>query len=206
MRAFLYLLHRIPWHFLDVKDQVNSDESVLIDVLRPIFNLDKNPNAKIVNHTTYNIQKRRQLVENNSKNKWSVAKKSSTTSKKGSPKKRVTRVLLTESKVVLLENNKNCVEFMANRKDNISSIAESIKKLPVGPCKIEIFSNDRNDSRTYINAQPRSIRAVNRTVSDYFNAVDPANGNIPKWQLIQEEMNNKKKIIETITVRVSKVK
>jgi hypothetical protein len=195
-----------PGTFLDVKDQVNSDESVLIDVLRPIFNLDKNPNAKIVNHTTYNIQKRRQLVENNSKNKWSVAKKSSTTSKKGSPKKRATRVLLTESTVELLENNKNCVEFTVNRKDNISSIAESIKKLPVGPCKIEIFSNDRNDSRTYINTKSRSIRAVNRTVSDYFNAVDPANGNIPKWQLIQEEMNNKKKIIETITVRVSKVK
>jgi hypothetical protein len=113
---------------------------------------------------------------------------------------------LTKSTADLIENNKDCVEFTVNKKDTISAIAQSIKKLPVGPCRIEIFSKDKNDSRTYINGKPRSIRTNNRTVSEYFNAVDPANGNIPKWQLIQEEMNNKKKIIETITVRVYKVK
>ncbi len=205
--TYFYIYYiEYPGTFSQVKDQVNSDESVLIDVLRPIFNLDKNPNAKIVNHTTYNIQKRRQLVENNSKNKWCVGKKSITASKKSSSKKKESPSLLTKSTADLIENNKNCVEFTVNKKDTISAIAQSIKKLPVGPCRIEIFSKDKNDSRTYINGKTRSIRTTNRTVSEYFNAVDPTNGNIPKWQLIQEEMNNKKKIIETITVRVCKVK
>ena len=205
--TYFYIYYiEYPGTFSQVKDQVNSDESVLIDVLRPIFNLDKNPNAKIVNHTTYNIQKRRQLVENNSKNKWCVGKKSITASKKSSSKKQASPILLTKSTADLIENNKNCVEFTVNKKDTISAIAQSIKKLPVGPCRIEIFSKDKNDSRIYINGKPRSIRTTNRTVSEYFNAVDPTNGNIPKWQLIQEEMNNKKKIIETITVRVCKVK
>lgn len=66
---YIYYLE-YPGTFLQVKDVVNSDESLIIDILRPIFNLDENPNKDIVGHITNQIQQRRQMVNNSSKAKW----------------------------------------------------------------------------------------------------------------------------------------
>ena len=43
---------------------------------------------------------------------------------------------------------------------------------------------------------------MNRTVGEYFIAPDTNNGNIPKCQIVQNEMNTPNNIIEEITVRV----
>jgi hypothetical protein len=107
--------------------------------------------------------------------------------------------MITSSKI---SNNKNCVEFKVTRNQNIVTVANGVPNLPVGRCTIELFYNNRADVRFYINGRIRNIRTVGRTVGQYFSAPDTNNGNISKWQIVQNEMNTPNKIIEEITVRV----
>ena len=97
---------------------------------------------------------------------------------------------------------KNCVEFKVTRNQNLVTIADAILNLPVGPCSIELFYNNKTDIRLYINGRIRNIRIIDRTVSSFFIAPDTANDKIPKWQIVQNEMNTLNNIIEEITVRV----
>lgn len=185
-----------PGTFAQVKDIVNNDESILINLIRPIFNLDKNPNALNSMNITNQIKKRRQLVENNSKKRWCNEK----------PKAKTKNMI---SKPIKLQNSnskgtdyENCIEFQLARNQNIATIANGISNLHVGPCSIELFYKNSNDVRLYINNGKRNIRTKNRTISEYFNSPDTKNGNIPKWQIVLNEMNEPKRIIEEITVRV----
>jgi hypothetical protein len=99
------------------------------------------------------------------------------------------------------ENN-GCVEFKVNRDQNICQEAQKITNLPKGKCSIELFSNNKKDVRQYIN---NFTRKTSRTVSEYFNSTDTNNGNVARWKIVKDEMNTKKKIIETITVRVCSI-
>lgn len=105
----------------------------------------------------------------------------------------------TNSKI---SDNKNCIEFKVTRNQNIVNVADGIPNLPVGRCTIELFYKNRADVRLYINGIIRKIRVIDRTVGSYFIAPDTNNGNISKWQIVQNEMNNPNNIIEEITVRV----
>lgn len=117
---------------------------------------------------------------------------------KKSPPSKKTNVAVSADFV----GDNNCVEFKVSRHDNISLIAQTFSNLPKGPCTIELFSVNRNDTRTYVNGRIRFVRAIGRTVSEYFNSPDTKNGNTPKWKIVKDEMNNKNKIINSITVRV----
>ena len=199
---YIYYLE-YPGTFLQVKDEVNSDESVIIDILRPIFNLDENLNVNIPNHISYHIQQRRQTVENSSKVKWCNGKKPKSQAKsngKRTPPPKGPNVLISAESV---RDNKGCVEFKVASDQNISQVAQAAINLPLGQCTIEIFSNNRADVRTYINGR---IRKTSRSVSEYLDSPDTANENLPRWKIVQAEMNNKKKIIEIITVRVCPIK
>ena len=184
-----------PGSFLDVKNVIGQDEDILISVLRPIFNLSKNPNKENPQHTTHFIQKRRQLVERNSKEKHC--------NQKGSEKD-VKLPLLKTKKVISAKSQEkeSCIEFQVKRSENIAEVATRIRNLPNGPCSIELFSDNRIDIRLYVNGNTRLIRKNGRSVSEYFAAPDTNNGNLPKWQMVYNEMNDKKKPIESITVRV----
>jgi hypothetical protein len=69
-KHFVIYYIEYPGEFLDVKDEVKNDEDILINVTRPILNLDKNPNTKNPKHITFEIQERRQIVEKDSKKSW----------------------------------------------------------------------------------------------------------------------------------------
>jgi hypothetical protein len=182
--------------FIDIKDVVDNDESILINLFKPIFNLAKNPNAEIPTNSTYRIQQRRQVVENNSKKRWCNQKPNAKT-KKIIPKPN--KIKSSASKVA---DYGNCVEFQLARNQNIATIANGISNLHVGPCSIELFYENSTDVRLYVNNGERNIRTKNRTISEYFISPDTKNGNIPKWQIVQNEMNEPNRIIEEITVRV----
>lgn len=182
--SFVIFYIEYPGSFSEVKDIVNQDETKLIEVVRPIFNLDKNPNAKITDHITYLIQERRQLIEKSSISKLGIIEK------KVIPQK-------NKSKAIVQINE--CVEFKVRRDQNIIEVANNLINLPLGPCTIEIFSNDRKDIRRYINGNIRKIRTANRSVADFFIASD---GNISKYIIVEREMNDENRIIEEITVRV----
>jgi hypothetical protein len=185
--AFIIFFFEYTGNFSDVKEIVNRDETLLIEKVRPIFNLDKNPNAKIGNHITNSIQNRRQLIEKSSKGKLVDIEKKEKKIKTISNKKKVT-VQINE-----------CVEFKVRRDQNIIKVANNLIYLPSGPCSIEIFSNDRKDVRKYINGNIRKIRTANRSVTDFFIAPD---GNISKYIIVEREMNDDNRIIEEITVKV----
>jgi hypothetical protein len=190
--TFIIFFIEYPGSFTEVKEIVNRDETLLIEIVRPIFNLDKNPNAKITNHITYLIQERRQLIEKSSKSKLGIIEK----------KERKVKMKTNKEKVKFQLNE--CAEFKVHRNQNIIDVANDLIDLPVGPCTIEIFSNDRSDVRKYVNGKIRKITKFNRSVSSFFIAPDTnyETGNISKSKIISDEMNNVKKPIEEITVRV----
>lgn len=197
-KSFIIYYIGYPGTFTQVKDIVNYDESILIKLIRPIFNLDKNPNALNSTKITFQIKERRQFVENNSKKRWCNEK----------PKTKTKTKNLISKPIKLINSNSkgldygNCVEFQLARNQNIATIANGISNLHVGPCSIELFYKNSNDVRLYINNGKRNIRTKNRTISEYFNSPDTKNGNIPKWQIVQNEMNEPNRKIEEITVRV----
>lgn len=185
-----------PGSFGDVKNGIAQHEEILINTLRPIFNLSKNPNTANSKHTTHLIQERRRLIEAISKEKHCLPMKANVNQKSLST---------TKAKPIQTKEDKFCIEFKIKKTENISEVASKIKNLPDGPCSIELYSENKKDVRTYVNSRLRLIRTSNRTVSQYFNAPDTKNGNVAKWHIVQNEMNDKKKPIEVITVRVCKI-
>ncbi len=183
--------------FAIVQDQIEKDEELLIKKLKPIFNLSKNPNNKIPNTITHSIGKRRQSIEKKSKAKWCNTKAESLSKASAPTKKKTKKENIT--------SNDDCIEFKLNRHENIATKAAQIEGLPKGLCTIELFYENRNDIRRYINGKIREIRTENRSVSSYFKAPDPTVSNKLKWQIVQVEMNDKKKPIESITVRVCRI-
>ena len=94
-----------PGSFLDVKNVIGQDEDILISVLRPIFNLSKNPNKENPQHSTHFIQQRRQLVERNSKEKHCKQVTSSKEAKDSLAKIEIDTAVQTLG-------DKSCIEFL----------------------------------------------------------------------------------------------
>lgn len=184
-----------PGTFMDVVEVVNREEEILIKVLKPLCNLDKNPNAEIVNSSTYKIQQKRLLCESQNKTKYCINNGPKTIKEAKSNPRTPSETQIIETKM------KNCVEFSVRKHENISDVASNIKNLPAGQCSVELISKDRKIQNLYINGKIRKIRTEGRTVSQFFNATDV---NTPKWRLVQNEMNDKNNPIEVITVRVCK--
>ena len=100
---------------------------------------------------------------------------------------------------------KGCVEFQVTRYDDIRDIANTFPHLPEGPCTIELFYENREDVRIYINNKIRKINIINRTLYDYFTSPDTSHNNTSKWRMVKNEMNAINNIIDEITVRVCPV-
>lgn len=194
-KYFIIYYLEYPGSFLEVKDIVNSDEDILIKIIRPLFNLDKNENAKNPNHITHAIQQRRLLIEESSKKRWCNDEAKTT---KKSNKKNTVYNKHEETKVI---NYQGCIEFKVKRHQNISHVAGNIPNLPVGPCSIELFYDNRNDVRIYVNGPTRNIRTANRLVSQYFDS-DDTKYHESRRQIVFNEMNNPLNSIKEITVRV----
>jgi hypothetical protein len=128
------------------------------------------------------------------KSKKAPVKQKKSIEKKSPPSKK-TNVAVSADFV----GDNKCIEFKVTRNQNISEVAQNILNLPKGKCTIKLFSSNKNDIRLYIN---NVARKTSRTVSEYFNSPDTNNRNIARWKIVQNEMNEKKKIIEVITVRV----
>jgi hypothetical protein len=178
--------------FLDVKDKVNSDEDVLIDVIRPILNLDKNPNAKNPKHITFKIQQRRKIVEKDSKkrgcNEKPNTKGKTINSEPNKPK--------TSNPTITSEEH--CIQFTVNVNQSIYEVINNGQNLnlPI-PCKF-ICRNTFNPNQVVypalINGGWRTTGSGVQNIYTYFNNVDDNysnnhgyNSNI-RWQFIQEEM------------------
>ena len=97
---------------------------------------------------------------------------------------------------------KGCVEFEVTRYQDIRDIVNNYPNLPIGPCSIELFYENREDVRIYINNKKRKINKLNRTLYKYFNSPDTSHNDTIRWLMVKNEMNAPNKIIDKITVRV----
>jgi hypothetical protein len=183
--------------FLELNKVVDSDESLLVDQLRPIFNLSKNKNSKVTNHLTSNIQKRRILVERNTKKRLDSGETKIASKVKSDKLNKQTFMKPSSKESDATAPSNNCVEFKVQQNQNVVVVAESTNNLPKGKCSIEIWDSS---NRNPVYPPVRNIRKIGRTVMDYFNAPDTANGNIAKWQKLQNIMVSGN--IKEITVKV----
>jgi hypothetical protein len=191
-KYFMIYYIEYPGNFSEVQNEINNDESILIKSFKPIFNIAKNPNVRISGNICHSIKLRRQKIEKKSKD-WCFkqTKKASAIEKKVQPK--------SKNQIKVLDN---CIEFCVNKNQNIIEVLASIKNVPSGPCSIELFSESHLPIKTYINGKVRKITTSKRTVISYFNSPDTKLGNLSRWKIIRDEMNDLKKPIEKITVRV----
>ena len=192
-KNFVIYYIEYPGNFAEVQNEVSNDENILINKLQPIFNLDKNPNATISGTITNTIRIRRQKIEKTSKIKWCETK----TKVSQAPSKELPQQTSHKSTA-----KGNCIEFTVRKNENVATVASSIANLPSGPCSIELFTESHSPVKLYINGKIRIIRTNNRTVTSYFNSPDTMLGNLAKWKIIRDEMNDSKNTIEKIVVRV----
>jgi hypothetical protein len=180
-----------PGTFLDVKDEVSKDEDILIDVIRPIFNLKKNINAENQNHITYKIQQRRQLVESESKKRWCNEKT-----------KTKTKVMITKPnkpKTINsnIETEEKCIRFTVNINQSINDVVNEIPNLPI-PCRFICRNTSNPNQFLYPAARNHGWRITGnigiQNIYTYFGNNDNIyannhgyNSNI-RWRFIQEEM------------------
>jgi len=204
---YIYYLE-YPGTFLQVKDIVNSEETVIINLLRPIFNLDENPNVSIPGHVTNEIQKRRQKVEKDSKLKWCYEKNPIANSKR---KKILSSKKLNVSvRVDFVDAKNGCVEFKVNINDSVHQVIQNIPNLP-NPCIFLCYNSNNSNQLVYQSNRKNGWRSTGlkggQNVYTYFSNSDKlyseANKFFPKInrsEIIQLEMKRKK--IKEITVRV----
>ena len=182
--------------FLEVKDTINQTESIFINSLRPIFNLDQNPNVFNSFHVTYKIDKMRKEVQTFSKNKWCNKNKTKVESKNYS------NPLKKNNSILISDKHDGYIEFTVNVNQSIHDVVQTIPNLPK-PCKfICRHSNNRNQA-VYPSRNKGGWRTTGTGKQDiytYFNAPDTANLDTLKWQMIQKEMQKNK--IENIIVSV----
>jgi hypothetical protein len=191
-KYFIIYYVEYPGTFLEVKDKVNSDEDVLIDVIRPILNLDKNPNAKNTKHITFEIQKRRQIVEKDSKKRWCNEKPN----KKSQDKKDALTTLAKKNKIEKtikipnMEIKDKCFEKIFTNAEDIHQFARNTK-----------FKEGQWSFIFYETKKPGNIIKLGRgetgNPSTYMGS--DLKTKQTRWRFIEEEMikNN----IEKLTVK-----
>ena len=193
-----------PGSFLDVKDVVNSDEGILIDKFRPLFNLDKNDNARELDHITSKIQTRRNLVEKSTKIRLGCNKTKTPKAKnEKSPKTKRARNKTNKknSEVAISFIGKNCTEFNVLQNQNIHKVINARNDLPKGECWILLFNSAKPSQLVYASKRKDGWRKTGGIgIQNIFKFFDNSDKKIKKWKIVQNEMKEKK--IKEITVRV----
>lgn len=192
-KYFLIYYVEYPGAFLNVKDQVNSDEDILIDVIRPILNLDKNPNAKNPKHITYTIQQKRQLVESESKKKWCNDNQHSESKEYNGP-------LVANNNPGILNNNEGCIEFLVKQNQSAHERIQNFYFFKNTKYSIVIFEtlNPANFICTNYNFSKTPTKYFGRNDTNPDRQID--NREPKRWEVINKEMIENKIAEVTISL------
>lgn len=198
VNVFMNVYMQIFWiEYGDNVPLINSDEKILISRLRPLFNLDHNPNsyAGAEQNPTRIYKIRRNVIEEASiARHCAIGPQSNSTEAMKRPNLPPEPPVNNTSMPVPNNNNSNgkCVSFLLRQNENVAEIAESVNGLPIGLCTIEV-KNERSGINLFVSnhGNPiRTIRTKGRTVSQYFNSTNNRGGEY-KWQELQNEMIEK---------------
>jgi len=204
VNEFMTKYMKLYWiEYPDNKELIDNDEIILIKRIKPLFNLDYNPNANIdAIHNPTRIYKIRRNEINNS-TKLRLDCNNNNNSKKAEKKN-------PKPKIPVLSNKSdNCITFNVSVNQSIHEVINQINNLPV-PCTFICRNAVDVNQPVYPSNNNLGWRTTgnigNQNIYTYFTAPDinyTNNHNYQsniRWRFIQEEMRLNG--IDNITVNV----
>ena len=202
VNEFMTKYMKLYWiEYPDNKELIDNDEIILIKRIKPLFNLDYNPNANIaaIHNPTRIYKIRRNEIEKTTKLRLDCNNNSKKAEKKN-PKPKIP---------VLSNKSDNCITFNVSVNQSIHEVINQINNFPV-PCTFICRNAIDANQTVYPSNNNLGWRTTgnigNQNIYTYFTAPDinyANNHNYQsniRWRFIQEEMllNN----IQNITVTV----
>jgi hypothetical protein len=195
---------KIKWIEYSESSHIDSDEKILINILRPLLNIKNNPNARTnaIANSTRNYKIRRNEITNETLKRLKCL---------GENENEIKKILELSEKAIsyehqIISRDNNCVEFAVTNTQPIAQVIRGINNLPNGPCCIKCFDSENHNNIVYARANGgewRKIGTGQQNIYTYFANVDTNRGNQYRWVIIQNEMILKG--IAEITVKVCTV-
>ena len=195
---------KIKWIEYSEESHIDSDEKILINVLRPLLNIKNNPNARAnaTANSTRNYKIRRNEITNATLNRLKCfGENENEIKKKLQPSE---KTISYEHQVIFRDNN--CVEFSVTNTQSIAQVIRGIYNLPNGPCCVICFDSLNHNNIVYAKANGNGWRKTGtgeQNIYTYFANVDTNRGNEYRWVIIKNEMILRG--IAEITVKVCNV-
>ena len=193
-----------PGTFSEVKDEVAEDEKILIDGLRPLFNLKNNKNVTNPEHSTAKITLARKNLKDKVDNRL-VENKTKGKSSKGNPINIKQQLEPVDGGINAQSRSNNCIEITISSNESIHEVINKQNNLP-SACQFECL-DPTNNQQVYKseNGKPRKTgkSKSGQNIYSYFNNTDDAycvrhqlKNKMKRWEIIQHEMalNNIKTI------------
>lgn len=185
----------------NTKERIDNDEYTLISVLKPLFNIKNNHNARITagQNPTRQLKVRRGFVMRNTRERLGC--KSGNNGKTKSKKDDNKPPKSPENNYELIYDKDGCQEFTVTKEQSVHDVVSGIEGLPTGKCEIVIYDSANPNEYIYTSKHKSGKRVTGtkkKTIYGYFGNSDTSNQ--PRWKVIQQEMLDKG--IEEITVRV----
>jgi len=153
----------------DLIEQVDMDEEVLINTLRPLLNIKNNPNAQIIGNPTKIYKQRRNEIFTATKARLGCLKK------QGGAKTAV------PSAPVTTNSGSGCVEFKVSNTESVHDKIQNVKLPSADKYQIEVFSQfDKTDT---------IFTGKTIVPKEYFNRAH--SNNVVRWRHIQTIMNDR---------------
>lgn len=188
---------------------IDNEEIILIQVIKPLFNLDYNSNSYVaaIDNPTKSYKKRRNKIYKKTKERIGCKVEEG---KKMKKQNSTEFAVFYEERIVT--DDKLCVEYTVLQSEDIGKVTKSIKELPVGKVIIKIFDS-KNPEKTFDlwtfrdtgnnnNPDAQNIfKYFSRTAPDKLKEKSKQNNfsnnraNWIKWWMFDNE-------IEKITIRV----
>jgi hypothetical protein len=188
---------------------IDNEEIILIQVIKPLFNLDYNSNSYVaaIDNPTKSYKKRRNKIYKKTKERIGCKVEEG---KKMKKQNSTEFAVFYEERIVT--DDKLCVEYTVLQSEDIGKVTKSIKELPVGKVIVKIFDS-KNPEKTFDlwtfrdtgnnnNPDAQNIfKYFSRTAPDKLKEKSKQNNfsnnraNWIKWWMFDNE-------IEKITIRV----
>ncbi|MFN6342718.1 MAG: hypothetical protein ACK4Y6_09990, partial [Bacteroidota bacterium] len=187
----------------NTKEQIDNDEYYLISVVKPLFNIKNNPNARINagQHPTRQLKVRRGLVMHNTRERIGCNKGNNGKVKAAENDNKPPASPINNYEIIY--DKEGCQEFTVTKEQSVHDVLSGIEGLPTGKCEILIYNSEKPSEFLYVSGKNNGKRTTGNkeiNIYGYFKNIDTNKNNQLRWKLIQQEMLDKG--IEEITVRV----
>ena len=159
----------------NTKERIDNDEYTLISVLKPLFNIKNNPNARITagQHPTRQLKERRGFVMRETRERLGCIKGNNgkTKSKKDDIKPPKSPINNYE----LIYDKDGCQEFTVTKDQSVHDVVSGIEGLPTGKCEIVIYNSANSNEFIYASERNGGKRITGKSgvnVYGYFNNPD----------------------------------